>query len=803
MPTAEKESPPARQVLRPRRNWAPVIAFLRRLGVVVAGLILVPVLALYLWLQWYGLPEQVKVTLLDEMERRGVSLDVGSLYLDATGGILADRVTVYRDRERREVWVQIDRARLGIAWISWWQGQPLLESGAVRNATLRLPLSPDTTVDLTRVDADVELDKDILDVRAASARLVNVDLRLEGKIKLDGLPKPKPPSPEEQAARAEAWRQIRGYMQELNTSKPIQLQANFELSTSEPNLATVDVGLVCESFGFRGLYFREAGLSATLEREQVRLEELRILPSRGQLTVYGTGDLARKQGELRFDSTADFAPAGVTLTGKPAELLGRLTFRQLPRISGRAELDWSDGLRYDLQADLDWRSFRLGEEDFERLKLAVGTDGERLIVPQLTLQTAQGGLEAEFFLDRREPEAPVIKARLESDIDPTVFKGIFGDGLDRFLDSVLIPEAGPRLTAEALADGFKTEDWKVTGTIDAGPFFYKKVGFDGARGDFTFADSTLNVPNLVATRADGTVTGGIVFNFGQRWAELTELKSNVDVREVAPVLGGRFPGYVKPYRFQQPPSLVVNGRVDLDASKTGETDTDLEVKVTAPGAMLFEFFGVDFTFVKPRGDLRFESRQMDLKMHRSGLFDGVLTGTMNMDLSTKDPPYEIDFKLSGVDFKDFLTTCFKVESSSGEMDGYAKLSGRLNQLRSMRGRGGLKVRDGYLLSIPFLGGLSLFLSEIIPDWGQARASDADSEFTVAGGKVRTDKMDIYSTNFTLIGEGTYDFVDDDLNLNVRANVRGLPGAFLFPVSKLFEYKGTGKMADPEWEPVNF
>lgn len=803
MPTLETPTSKAsRRVVRPRVRWPKLGGFFRRLGVVLAGLILVPLVAIYLWLQWYGLPAQAKTMLLAEMERRGVSVTLGNLYLDVTGGVLADRVTVFRDAERQEVWVQVDRVRLGIAWISWWKGQPLLESARVSNAQLSLPLSPDTNIDLRQVNADVEVGPEGLDVRSVSARLLNFDIRMQGKVHLDGLPKPKPPSLEEQQARAKLWHQIESGLSEINTTQPILLQAVFDLKTSEPEAATIDLGIMCEAFAFRGMQFREASLNATLRQGLARLEGLRILPGRGQLTAYGQALIPEKNGEVQFESTADFSPLAVALDGKAADLLGQLTFRSLPRTTGRFRFDWGDGFTYDLQADVDWRAFRLGANDFERLRLAVGTDGKRIIVPEFSLLSERGALLAEFFLDQTDPENPVIKAKLDSDIDPTVFKGVFGEGLDKFLASVQIPGRGPKIVAEATSNGFKTEDWRIQGRLDADAFFYKRVGFTGAKADFRFEKSTLFLPDMLATREVGQASGGIEFNFKERWARLTELKTSVAVQEVAPVLGGRFPTYVEPYRFQEPPNLVVNGLVDLDDKKT-DLETDLTVNIEAPGSMLWMLFGVDFNFVKPQALLSFKNRDMKVAMSRSGLLGGTMSGTLDMSLREKDPPYSTQFKLNNVDFKDFMKTCFQEESSSGRMSGSTSLKGRLNQLRTISGRGNVKIRDGYLLSIPFLGGLSAFLGEIIPDWGSARASEADSSFTVSRGKIRTKNLDIYSVNFTLIGEGDYDFVDDKLDLKVRANVRGLPGALLFPVSKLFEYHGTGGLGKTKWEPVNF
>lgn len=769
---------------------------------VLASLILVPLLAVYLWLQWYGLPEQAKTMLLEEMERRGVSLTLGNLYLDATGGVLADRVTVFRDAERQDVWVQVDRVRLGIAWVSWWKGQPLLESARVSNAQLSLPLSPETNIELRQVNADVEVGPEGLDVRSVTARLLNFDIRMRGKVHLDGLPKPKPPSLEEQQARAQLWHQVENGLGEINTTQPILLQVAFDLKTSEPEAATVDLGILCEAFAFRGMQFREASLNATLRQGLARLEELRILPGRGQVTAYGQALLPEKNGEVQFESTADFSNLAIALDGRVADLLGQLTFRSLPRATGRLRFDWTDGFTYDLQADVDWRTFRLGANDFERLRLAVGTDGKRIIVPEFSLLSERGNLLAEFFLDRTDPAQPVIKAKLDSDIDPTVFQGVFGEGLDKFLASVQIPGRGPRIVAEATSTGFKTEDWRIKGRLDADAFFYKRVGFTGAKADFSFENCTLVLPDMLATREVGQASGGIEFNFKERWARLTDLKTSVAVQEVSPVLGGRFPTYVEPYRFQEPPNLIVNGLVDLQDEKE-DLNTDLTVNIDAPGSMLWKLFGVDFEFVRPKADLTFKNREMKVVMQRSGLFGGTMAGKLDMSLREQDPPYQTDFKLNNVDFKDFMKTCFQADDSTGRMSGSTSLKGRLNQLRTISGRGSVQIRDGYLLSIPFLGGLSAFLGEIIPDWGSARASEADSNFTVSRGKIRTKNLDIYSVNFTLIGEGDYDFVDDKLDLKVRANVRGLPGALLFPVSKLFEYHGTGGLGKTKWEPVNF
>ena len=55
----------------------------------------------------------------------------------------------------------------------------------------------------------------------------------------------------------------------------------------------------------------------------------------------------------------------------------------------------------------------------------------------------------------------------------------------------------------------------------------------------------------------------------------------------------------------------------------------------------------------------------------------------------------------------------------------------------------------------------------------------------------------------LIGNGSYNFIKDDVNLDMRVNANALFGILLYPISKIFEYHGTGPMKNVKWVPKNF
>ena len=91
----------------------------------------------------------------------------------------------------------------------------------------------------------------------------------------------------------------------------------------------------------------------------------------------------------------------------------------------------------------------------------------------------------------------------------------------------------------------------------------------------------------------------------------------------------------------------------------------------------------------------------------------------------------------------------------------------------------------------------------IPFLDLGKATDADSKFTFSDGIITFSEINIYSVAFAMIGSGTYDYIMDNVNLKMRANMQGPLGIIFFPVSKLFEYEGTGTLKETKWEPVVF
>ncbi len=163
-------------------------------------------------------------------------------------------------------------------------------------------------------------------------------------------------------------------------------------------------------------------------------------------------------------------------------------------------------------------------------------------------------------------------------------------------------------------------------------------------------------------------------------------------------------------------------------------------------------------------------------------------------------------KVEGIDFGQLADTYEIQTESQGTFTGNAELSGQIGSLESIDARGGAIIYNGNVFSIPVLGPLSKLINVMMPKnsgAGYSIASEASARLQLKDGVLRAEDFQATAGGFKLKGEGTADLIADNIDFNIEMNLRGAPGVVLYPVSRLFKYKGEGPMSAPEWRPVNF
>ena len=773
---------------------------LARIGVGTLLVLATPLILAILWLRFFGLPDSTKVYLLNEIQKRHIlpyPVTIDRLLLDPTGALLADGVTVFHDADHPTPMLQVNQVRIGIAWLSWWRGRGIIDSAGISHAEVRLPIGPDETADFHDVNADVSFDGHDIKIENAQARFLNLSMVIRGTILNDGFPPGKPKTATQLQAQQDIFRSVKKALADLTVSDPLDVQLEFETTTRDLTGGRANFSIEGQNMSWRGAPIEDFAIHGTLGDNIVNLDDFKIGLSRGELTAYGEWNLTERSAELQFTSSMDFTVLAPAFPGPLGNAMERLDFpRASPSMTGHVLFDLREGFHTDVQADIDWQNFTFNGVAFTRLSIPVAYDGKKLLIPGLKIAGQAGDVNLEFFFDSTK-EPPVLDGRITSTLDPTILKGVFGEGMDNFLNSCAFPAGGPRVEATASGTALKTDAWTVKGNLTANKFVYKTASFDSAVSDFTFADSKLDLLNLEVHRPEGSGSGNIIYDFKNRNVELHNLMSQLNVIEVAPVMGPKFTEYTKPYHFSKPPLVHANGKVDLNDKKK-DLDTNLLVEIDGRSPMEWTLFHIPYVFDRPQGLLTFKNRNLLVNMKQSGFFDGTLAGTLDMDLRNTPATYVMDMNLTKVDFQKFMTKTFNYTKSTGSLNAQAKFTGTIGKMETMTGGGQVKVGGGDITQIQLLGALT----PLIP--GFSAANEANGHFTAAKGVIHTDDLNISSLTLALIGNGSYNFVADKLDLDMRVNTNvPLFGIVLYPVSKIFEFHAAGTMKNPQWEAKNF
>jgi hypothetical protein len=149
---------------------------------------------------------------------------------------------------------------------------------------------------------------------------------------------------------------------------------------------------------------------------------------------------------------------------------------------------------------------------------------------------------------------------------------------------------------------------------------------------------------------------------------------------------------------------------------------------------------------------------------------------------------------------------------SGQLSGHVTITGSVGKtdLRTLKGEGALKIREGRVFMMPVFGGLSTTMTKIVPGLDFVlRQSDATTEFVIGDGKIHTDKILIEGDVLSFNGHGDY-HLNGKLDFNAQIKlmkehtlVAKLIAILTYPISKLFEFRLHGTVAEPQWYPVNF
>ncbi len=795
MPSLLEPTPPslARQFYR-RRSKS------HRSGARAARFLLFLLIVALAWGSWYlakrGFGRQWRDRIVEELHKRGVEASVRRLTLDPVRGLIAQDVRIFDFKNRENTLAVISEVALDINYAALLHHQPFLNALDVRGAQLTIPTNlPGATTakpQITQFRAHIYFPPEQIFVSHAEGMFCGVRISATGQlIKRNDYKPSGEVSDEKLRQRMMLVQRVADELQRFNfPGEAPLLSVKFSGDLSHFEAARAEATLQSDRLR-RGPYeMKNLSVAAEWTNQTLTLTQCEWVDQAGSFSGRASWGRETKTADFQARSTLDakqFLDAfgfgqllnDLAITSPPLiELSGSGNFAELPpRLSviGRAALE----------------NFSYKTVPFLKVAGDFSWDGQRGMLRGLRLRHETGELTADFL------EAPDdFRINFESGLDPTALRGLVSPELGRFLGEW--EWRRPPLVRFSLRGSSRLpETWTGDGTLAFQRTRFRGVWMNSANSSVHLEKGALAFDNFRVTREEGAGTGSFTFDFLKREVRLKDVKSDLRPADVILWIEPKLFKHVAPYKFRQPPNVVVNGVVHF-----GSPNDHLELAVDAPAGMDYVFLGKTLPVDRVSANLLFTDDRLQLGNVAGKLFNGVIKGTADISLAKNDKHYQANLAVEGVDFPRVADLYFKYETARGQLSGAFDWTGQGSEARSLRGKGSARVIEGDIFAIPIFGPLSGIFSAIIPGTGYTLAHKANASFTVKDGVIHTDDFKVSANLFSMVGHGDVRFIDDKLDFDIRMDASG-PGILLTPVYKLFEYKGEGSISKPTWHPKRF
>jgi len=412
----------------------------------------------------------------------------------------------------------------------------------------------------------------------------------------------------------------------------------------------------------------------------------------------------------------------------------------------------------------------------------------------------------------------IISCDMVSNIDPNAVTAFFSAFklpyvvrlLNRFGFSGLPPRVEWKISTSIQKGGFL----HLTGNFRMRDCSYRGVDFLRADGlfalDLADGDFTATLNELFVVRPEGIANVSFVAKPMRKCLEFRAV-SSLNPMETARMVNVLTNFLARNVSFGGPATISADGVLDFRGK---HTDTDFKAEIKA-----------DCVDV---GKLKCNSGSFDIHMLGSSValtnievsaYNGVVSGDIAIDVPEKGKrdavPYQLNLKLNDADF-DKLVKSYSAVDDQHEYEG--NISARLTVsgvsgddfLKKLQGDGSIRISDGRVFMLPVFGGLSVFMTKIIPGLGFVLSQNhAKADYEIKAGRVYTDDLVVEGSVLSLKGYGSY-MLGGDINFDVQVKLlkgHTLGGKFFraltYPISKLFEFKVRGPISDPNWYPENF
>lgn len=793
---------------------APVPPAPRRFWFRFTVTMMVLIVATGVWAGWYvyskGFTRKWRNYVSAELRRYGLDLTVRRITLDPFEGLVARDVAIRRADDSTGALTTVSRVALDISLTQLWRREPFLNSIDLRDATVRIPLDSTNphaqVIEIRKVRARVLLPPGQVRVAQAEGEYEGVRLAASGLLAVSGeIPLFKEDGKVDRPVLESRRKLARYILDELRrmsygNEKP-QITVEFGGDLAKPETLNATARIETGALQRGKWQVQKLLLTARYEGGLLRLENVDIRDGRGRLHAQADLRSGHLNGQIRSDldlaaALAEFWPAALEY-GLSSKDPPKVEISVRARLPGSPELPSETGEKLpecEIIGSLQCGALTARGLNFDALSAEFSWRDGHWYLRSGRLVHKSGELRADLM------NAPgQLRAKVSSTIDPDVITPLLPKESRRLMSEFSFQQP-PKI--EFTAEGKSILDpfgLAAKGRIELGRARFRGVAANKFVSEFEFRNLALTFRKFVLEREEGRASGdALVADFGGAEIRFDNVRSGLDPVSVLTWVDPAMVKHVRPYRWKKPPQARLGGQIQF----RGRTNTRFLIEFEAPSGLDYTFAKKPFNISRLAGQLLFTEHRMQIQNLRADMFAGSWRGEADIPLNRPGTDYSAWLETDGADFRAITRLFFGYTDSEGRVAGRYEWKGRSDEAATLDGSGRMKVDQGNVFAIPFLGPLSPLLSKAAPGLGYNTANEASATFTTKGGRIESKDFVVKGKGFSMIGGGWISYLGDEkMDFRIRINAQGLPGVVLFPVSKLFEYGTQGPFSSPNWRPV--
>lgn len=785
----------------------------------VCGLVLGALATLW-WANHTGLPAAWRAAIERELAKQGIHITIGSLSYIPFKGIVASDVRVFLDAERKIPCSQLERILIDVDKAKLARGEKQLRKIHVSDASLRLsadPGNPETEIlEIKGFTGTLLMPSGrLMELNDAHATVAGIEVSLGArllKFRSDG------PSPQAKPNKENRLKLIANILKELKNwrfdkSHPPALRLFVEGDLSDASSLVARVALQAKGVEKNGHVIHELDAEGNLTGSLLSLTTVHATDSRGIFEGRVDYDISERGGS--FDLTSSLNVPQLLKSWLELPPLQNITF------SGSQSLEAEGDFKFDanglaqvrMTGHIHCTSVTLQGVPFNSIEGSFSLRDGDVYLRDLLLARADGEARGKIMI-----QWPLVRLAVKTNLPIAVCRPFF---VNHPLRPVL-NDFGARAHAAvdvSLEGGFDATDrqsWSFTGNAHVKNVTYRGVPVDSAKCrlslnhrelDFTQGTVVFNYQDYPLRKAfsgpaNGTVTAGRVrYDAINETVAVDDVTGGIWAAPVVRLFARDIADSLEVYRFHRPPRLSASGVVDV----TSQGRTALTVAFHTKEPVDYVFLNKKLTLEQASGKVAIRGSSVLIDDLKTAVFDGPVLGRINVG-NHKQTSGELSWTNLSMSA---LNSTYDLN-----MKGGGTITGRLNfafsqdKLEFMNGSGLFAIEKSELFSAPIAGPLSPLISKVLGNRraGFERAKDAFCSFTIKDGVIQTKDFHSSTPSLVFAGDGSVDLKKRTLDMTVRVDARGLLGIVTLPLRPfygLFQFRGTGPLANPEWHHAAF